>query len=149
MDPTEAELEAAWLLEKEQLELDDDAGDQWEPSLPDFKPDEDPTAASSLSSRLLLCPNKAGTDGTRAERERQVVFEASKGSKFFLDQEKKDKAVTDRIAFLKKKMADVTAGDMNESRRVVESVLAQIERRRRLDRVIVHVDMVRSDGMGA
>ncbi|OWF52703.1 DNA polymerase kappa-like isoform X2 [Mizuhopecten yessoensis] len=94
-----------------------------------------------LMSRMLLNDNKAGMEGLDKDRINQVILEASKGSKYFENEKKKEEQVNKKIEEQMAKLGKI--GDIQIRQGVFEAdrLLEDLEGQRDLSRVIVHVDM--------
>ncbi|BGP49365.1 hypothetical protein JCM10450v2_005253 [Rhodotorula kratochvilovae] len=84
---------------------------------------------------------KAGVGGLKTPEEIQrIVFEASKGSKYFQDQERRDQDLQVKVSKLKARLAQeelTAAGDEDEK---VDAILHDLEEKRDLSRVIALID---------
>ncbi|TPX71238.1 DNA-directed DNA polymerase [Spizellomyces sp. 'palustris'] len=92
---------------------------------------EDTTQTSqedSMKSRLLINPNKAGTQYTPKHIVAKIVYEASKGSPFFLAEQRRDALVTARIQSLQSRVQAIQTMDLRLERGIVESVLRTVEK---------------------
>lgn len=98
--------------------------------------------APSLVLRLAgPSTTKAGLSAEQTEINR-VIAEASKGSKFYENEKRKDKEVTARIERILKLRDQAMKGvDMGKVEQKVDHLLEAIERERDLTQFIVHVDM--------
>ncbi|KAI1795665.1 DNA/RNA polymerase [Ganoderma leucocontextum] len=111
-------------------------------SLDDHKPPP-PTLPSDSLVRRLAGPstNKAGLAKDQTEVNR-IIAEASKGSKFYENEKRKDKDLTERIERIIKYRDEVTKGvDLRKVEQNVDKLIAQMEAQRDLSQVVVHVDM--------
>ncbi|KAI0630132.1 DNA/RNA polymerase [Trametes polyzona] len=85
--------------------------------------------------------NKAGLakDQTVINR---IIAEVSKGSKFYENEKRKDKDLTERIQQILRLRDEVVKGvDLSKVEQGVDKLIAQLEAKRDLSQVIVHVDM--------
>ncbi|GAA6052983.1 hypothetical protein JCM3770_001163 [Rhodotorula araucariae] len=84
---------------------------------------------------------KAGVGGLKTPDEIQrIVFEASKGSKYFQDQERRDRDLQVKVEKLKARLAQeelTAAGDEDDK---VDAILHDLEEKRDLSRVIALID---------
>ncbi|XP_014777203.1 uncharacterized protein LOC106874111 isoform X2 [Octopus bimaculoides] len=96
---------------------------------------------AGLLSRLGLNDNKAGMQNLDREKINQIIYEASKGSKYFENEKKKDKQVDIKIAEQQQKLASFTAKEMNKAEKEADALLKRLEEKRDLSRTIVHIDM--------
>ncbi|XP_036365843.1 DNA polymerase kappa-like isoform X2 [Octopus sinensis] len=96
---------------------------------------------AGLLSRLGLNDNKAGMQNLDREKINQIIYEASKGSKYFENEKKKDKQVDIKIAEQRQKIAHFTAKEMNKAEKEADALLKRLEEKRDLSRTIVHIDM--------
>ncbi|KAM5540203.1 hypothetical protein V8D89_006022 [Ganoderma adspersum] len=109
-------------------------------SFDDHKPPP-PTLPSDSLVRRLAGPstNKAGHDQTEINK---IIAGASKGSKFYENEKRKDKDLTERIDRIIKYRDEVTKGvDLGKVEQSVDKLLAQMEAQRDLSQAVVHVDM--------
>ncbi|KAA8913048.1 hypothetical protein FN846DRAFT_916487 [Sphaerosporella brunnea] len=100
-------------------------------------PEPEGTTRSSLHYSLLG-PSllKAGQDGVDQNKISEIIYNASKGSKFFAHEEKRDEALTLRIETILRRKRELEAGSVvNELRRVDEQI-AGLERDRDLSQII-------------
>ncbi|KAI0645925.1 DNA/RNA polymerase [Trametes meyenii] len=104
-----------------------------------------PTSTPDSDSllRRLAGPsvNKAGLAKDQTEINR-IIAEVSKGSKFYENEKRKDKDLTQRIERILRLRDEVTKGiDFNKVEQGVDKLVAQLEAKRDLSQTIVHVDM--------
>ncbi|KAI5784774.1 hypothetical protein EDC01DRAFT_663371 [Geopyxis carbonaria] len=100
------------------------------------------TTTTSSLHHSLLGPSllKAGQDGVDQAKVSEIIYNASKGSKFFEHEQRRDAELTKRIDELLVAKAELEKGDVDAERRVVDAELASLERSRDLSQTIVHVD---------
>ena len=70
----------------------------------------------------------------------EVIYNASKGSKFFNREEEKDKILTTKISQILAKKAGLEQLDLSRELRQADALIAQLELSRDLTQYIVHVD---------
>ncbi|KAI0744213.1 DNA/RNA polymerase [Daedaleopsis nitida] len=102
-----------------------------------------PTPDSDSLVRRLAGPSttKAGLAKDQSDINR-IIAEASKGSKFYENEKRKDKDLTERIERILKHRDEVTKGvDLRSVEQSVDKLIAQLEAQRDLSQIIVHVDM--------
>ncbi|KAF4567617.1 hypothetical protein EYR40_006618 [Pleurotus pulmonarius] len=105
-----------------------------------------PVASSQLTDSLvkrLAGPStgKAGLAKDQTEINR-IIAEASKGSKFYENEKKKDKDLTERIARILKLRDEAIEGvDLAKIEHHVDKLIVDLESERDLSQVIVHFDM--------
>ncbi|KAH9942472.1 DNA/RNA polymerase [Epithele typhae] len=104
------------------------------------KPPSSTPNTDSLVRRLAgASVNKAGQDQTEINR---IIAEVSKGSKFYENEKRKDKELTERIERILKLRDEVVKGvDLAKVEESVDKIIAQLEARRDLSQYVVHVDM--------
>lgn len=102
---------------------------------------DDKSSNEPMVSRMLLNDNKAGMSGVDKERINQIIFEASKGSKYFENERKKEEQVTKRIEEQKQKQKTITQEHLDTAEKEADLLLEEFDRLRDLSRTIVHVDM--------
>lgn len=90
----------------------------------------------------LLGPSllKAGQDSVDQAKVSEIIYNASKNSKFFLREEQKDKILTEKIARIQAKKARLDGLDLSRDLRLADAYIAERELTRDLSQVIVHVD---------
>ena len=102
------------------------------------------TESSSNSkkiSRMDLNATKAGMEGLDKEKINQIIHEASKGSRFYENEKKKEKQVQKRIEELQRKMASFTNDQKVKAKQSADKIVQELEQGRDLSRTIVHIDM--------
>ncbi|KAJ3178656.1 hypothetical protein HDU87_003479 [Geranomyces variabilis] len=101
------------------------------------------TASDSMKSRLLINPNKAGTQNADRAKIQEIIYEASKGSPFFLSEQRKDAEATVKIAKYVAQAKEIRAMDLRVERSVVHQALSALQREAEAaePRTIVCVDM--------
>ncbi|KAK0195348.1 DNA/RNA polymerase [Armillaria mellea] len=105
-------------------------------------PPKSSQATESLVKRLAgPSTGKAGLVADQTEIN-HVIAEASKGSKFYENEKRKDQDLTNRINKILKMRDEATKGvDMHKLESTVDGLLQEVERQRDLSQTIVHVDM--------
>ncbi|XP_043563330.1 DNA polymerase kappa [Chiloscyllium plagiosum] len=104
------------------------------------------TDSSDLSdggilSRMALNDNKAGMEGLDKEKINKIILEASKGSRFYENERKKEQQVNQRIEKLLQQKAQITEQHLKKKQHQVEQLAIELEKSRDLSRTIVHIDM--------
>lgn len=85
---------------------------------------------------------KAGMDGVDTEKVKRVVYEMSKDSAYFQNDARKNAATEEKIKDMKKKMHDpANAQRIQQAVVETERLCADMEARRDLTKVWIHVDM--------
>ncbi|KNZ80880.1 DNA polymerase kappa [Termitomyces sp. J132] len=97
---------------------------------------------TSLVNRLAgPSTGKAGLAQDQTEINR-IIAEASKGSKFYYNEKKKDKDLTQRIEKILQLRDDILRGvDLRNVEHFVDRLISELESERDLSQTIVHVDM--------
>ncbi|XP_071167055.1 DNA polymerase kappa-like [Mytilus edulis] len=96
---------------------------------------------SSLMNRMRLNDNKAGMDGLDKEKINQVILEASKGSRFYENERKKEQQMNKRIEEQKIKLQQITEIQLKQGIIEADKLLEEFENTRDLSKTIVHIDM--------
>ena len=91
--------------------------------------------------RMALNDHKAGMQGLDKDRINQIIFEASKGSKYYENEKKKEKRVKEKIKSFKEFMQSSTELDYQNARKEAGKFVRKAEKERDLSRIIVHIDM--------
>ncbi|KAI3675350.1 hypothetical protein L1987_84939 [Smallanthus sonchifolius] len=84
---------------------------------------------------------KAGMDGVDKEKVQRVVYEMSKGSKYFENEERKEAYMKQKIENMRAQCAKLKATDLSHYQRVADKIIAELEATRDLSRTWLHVDM--------
>ncbi|KIK09973.1 hypothetical protein K443DRAFT_82259 [Laccaria amethystina LaAM-08-1] len=112
-----------------------------------MEPGSEPQLDSSQETETLVkrlagpSSGKAGLALDQTEINR-IIAEASKGSKFYDNEKRKDKELTERINRIKKEKDESMRGvDIRKVEAAVDQLLVQLEAQRDLSQIIVHVDM--------
>ncbi|KAI0190804.1 impB/mucB/samB family protein [Astrocystis sublimbata] len=90
----------------------------------------------------LLGPSltKAGQDTVDQSKVSEIIYNASKGSKFFTREEAKDKILTQKIDQILTKKRRLDQLDLTRERRAADHLIAELEASRDLTQRVVHVD---------
>ncbi|KAF1939100.1 DNA polymerase kappa [Clathrospora elynae] len=90
----------------------------------------------------LLGPSltKAGQDSVDQTKVSDVIYNASKGSKFFNNEEIKDKNLTEKINRILAKKRQLDKLDLSADLRRADDYIAELELTRDLSQVVVHLD---------
>ncbi|KAF1841716.1 DNA-directed polymeras-like protein kappa [Cucurbitaria berberidis CBS 394.84] len=90
----------------------------------------------------LLGPSltKAGQDTVDQHKVSEVIYNASKGSKFFNNEEVKDKNLTEKITKILAKRRQLEQLDVASDLRRADDYIAELELTRDLSQAIVHID---------
>jgi DNA polymerase kappa len=89
--------------------------------------------------RVQICITNAGLiDGL--EQVSEIIYNASKGSKFFSHEEAKDRNLTRKIERILAKKAELEHQDLTQDCRMADDYVAELELQRDLSQTIVHID---------
>lgn len=90
----------------------------------------------------LLGPSltKAGQDAVNQQEVSEIIYEASRGSKYFNNEENRDKVLTLKIEKILAKKRHLESLDLKHDQRKADEYLAELELSRDLTQLIVHVD---------
>lgn len=90
----------------------------------------------------LLGPSltKAGQDSVDQQKVSEVIYNASKGSKFFNNEEVKDQVLTQKIQRILSKKSQLERLDLSSDLRRADDYLSELELSRDLSQTIVHID---------
>lgn len=70
----------------------------------------------------------------------EIIYNASKGSKFFTNEEQRDRNLTEKISRILVKKEQLEKLDLSSDRRRADECIAELELSRDLSQVIVHID---------
>ncbi|KAK6215120.1 impB/mucB/samB family protein [Colletotrichum tabaci] len=109
--------------------------------------DELPGDAEAISDNRtlkysLLGPSltKAGQDSVDQSKVSEIIYNASKGSKFFNREEERDKVLTKKIEYILEKKRQLEKQDLGRELRLADQLITQLELSRDLTQYVVHVD---------
>ncbi|PQE32657.1 hypothetical protein CJF32_00004180 [Rutstroemia sp. NJR-2017a WRK4] len=109
-----------------------------ESTTPDEKTDNEHTSLKYS----LLGPSltKSGQDSVDQSKVSEIIYNASKGSKYFNHEEVRDKTLTVKIERILAKKAELEKLDLAHDRRRADTAIAELELTRDLSQTIVHID---------
>ncbi|XP_052210672.1 DNA polymerase kappa [Diospyros lotus] len=84
---------------------------------------------------------KAGMEGVDKEKVQRIVYEMSKGSKYFENEERKMAFIKQKIENMRAHCAKLTASDISHYQKVADKRILELEVTRDLKRIWLHVDM--------
>ncbi|KAJ5929868.1 hypothetical protein N7454_006818 [Penicillium verhagenii] len=90
----------------------------------------------------LLGPSltKAGQDAVDQQKVSEIIYEASRGSKFFNHEQDRDRNLTVKIERIRKEKARLETLDLTHDLRRADEYLAELEMTRDLSQYVIHVD---------
>ncbi|NXG87869.1 POLK polymerase, partial [Stercorarius parasiticus] len=94
-----------------------------------------------LLLRMGLNDNKAGMQGLDKEKINKIIMEATKGSRFYENELKKDQQVNQRIERMMQLKEKITAQQLLKAQLQVDKLVIELEQSRNLSNAIVHIDM--------
>ena len=115
-------------------------GKRDEPGCAPSEVSAEPSPAAPIS-RIGLNDNKAGMEGLDKAKINQIIIEASKGSKYYENELKKEEQVTRRVDRILTELRSITPAQKAAALRAADKELESLEATRELNRIIVHVDM--------
>ncbi|MCL7022537.1 hypothetical protein MKW94_030264 [Papaver nudicaule] len=84
---------------------------------------------------------KAGMDGVDKEKVQKIVYEMSKGSKYFENEERKDAYIKQKIDNMRAQCEKLTETDISHYQMVADKRMVELEEARDLSKNWLHVDM--------
>ncbi|XP_028767725.1 DNA polymerase kappa-like isoform X2 [Neltuma alba] len=99
------------------------------------------TAQPWQSYHTVYTNAKAGMEGVDKEKVQRIVYEMSKGSKYFENEERKEAFIRQKIENLQAQCAKLTEADISNYQKVAEKRMLELEATRDLSRCWLHVDM--------
>uniref|UniRef100_A0A8D0HIY9 DNA polymerase kappa n=1 Tax=Sphenodon punctatus TaxID=8508 RepID=A0A8D0HIY9_SPHPU len=99
------------------------------------------SSSEGLLLRMGLNDNKAGMQGLDKERINKIIMEATKGSRFYENELKKDQQVNQRIEKLLKVKEKINSQQLMKAQLQVDRLAVELEQSRDLSCSIVHIDM--------
>lgn len=101
----------------------------------------DENAQPWQSYHTVFTNAKAGMDGVDKEKVQKIVYEMSKGSKYFENEQRKETYIQQRIENLRCRAALLTASDIADFEKIADRRVLELEGSRDLSRTWIHVDM--------
>ncbi|KAL2352930.1 hypothetical protein BJ546DRAFT_848329 [Cryomyces antarcticus] len=100
------------------------------------------TSATDTLKYHLLGPSltKSGQDGVDQQRVSEIIYNASKGSRFFNNEKTKDKNLTVRINRILARKRQLERLDLSHDLRKADDYIIELELSRDLSQTIVHID---------
>jgi DNA polymerase kappa len=80
-------------------------------------------------------------EGVDKEKVQRVVYEMSKGSKYFQNEERKEALMKQKIEHMRDRCAKLSSLDLSNYQKVVDKRILELEATRDLSRIWLHVDM--------
>lgn len=138
---SDEEQENAQLIQSSEAVDEQEARNALE-TLPDRpQPTRTPSDEQSLKHRLLgPSLTKAGQDSVDQVKVSDIIYNASKGSKFFNNEEAKDKSLTEKINRILARKRQLEKLDLSHELRRADDYIAELELSRDLSQVVVHID---------
>ncbi|NWX13925.1 POLK polymerase, partial [Aegotheles bennettii] len=91
--------------------------------------------------RMGLNDNKAGMQGLDKEKINKIIMEATKGSRFYENELKKDQQVNQRIEKMMQLKDKITTQQLLKAQLQMDKLVIELEQNRNLSNTIVHIDM--------
>ncbi|CAG7937053.1 unnamed protein product [Penicillium nalgiovense] len=108
----------------------------------DPQPEAAPGEEFGTLKYQLLGPSltKAGQDSVDQQKVSEIIYNASRGSKFFNHEQQRDRNLTLKIERIVKEKARLERLDLNSELRRADEYLAELELSRDLSQHVIHVD---------
>ncbi|GFF37068.1 putative DNA-directed polymerase kappa [Aspergillus lentulus] len=105
-------------------------------------PSEEASDKDETLKYHLLGPSltKAGQDAVDQRKVSEIIYDASKGSKFFHHEQTRDRILTAKIERILKEKARLEKLDLSHDLRKADELIAELELTRDLSQYVVHVD---------
>ncbi|KAI5859700.1 DNA/RNA polymerase [Durotheca rogersii] len=113
-----------------------------EPVVPETVESKDDDRQQNTLKYHLLGPSltKAGQDSVDQVKVSEIIYNASKGSKYFNREEVRDKVLTQKIEQILQKKRHLEVLDLTRELRAADQFIAQLDASRDLTQYLVHVD---------
>ncbi|NXD81003.1 POLK polymerase, partial [Halcyon senegalensis] len=99
------------------------------------------SCSDGLLLRMGLNDNKAGMQGLDKEKINKIIMKATKGSRFYKNELKKDQQVNQRIEKMMQLKEKITTQQLLKAQLQVDRLVTELEQSRNLSNTIVHIDM--------
>ena len=122
------------------MTTDDSSKIKLESNIP--KPTEKALSEHDTLKYHLLGPSltKAGQDAVDQTKVSEIIYNSSKGSKFFNNEENKDKVLTSKIERILARKRQLEKLDLSTDQRRADEYIAELELGRDLSQTVVHID---------
>ncbi|NWS62607.1 POLK polymerase, partial [Chunga burmeisteri] len=107
----------------------------------DMKKVGNSSCSDGVLLRMGLNDNKAGMQGLDKEKINKIIMEATKGSRFYENELKKDQQVNRRIEKMMQLKEKITTQQLLKAQLQVDKLVIELEQNRNLSSTIVHIDM--------
>ncbi|NXJ84197.1 POLK polymerase, partial [Trogon melanurus] len=107
----------------------------------DMKKVGNSSCSDGVLLRMGLNDNKAGMQGLDKEKINKIIMEATKGSRFYENELKKDQQVNQRIEKMMQLKEKITTQQLLKAQLQVDKLVIELEQSRNLSSTIVHIDM--------
>ncbi|NXR03416.1 POLK polymerase, partial [Sagittarius serpentarius] len=107
----------------------------------DMKKVGNSSCSDGVLFRMGLNDNKAGMQGLDKEKINKIIMEATKGSRFYENELKKDQQVNQRIEKMMQLKEKITTQQLLKAQLQVDKLVIELEQSRNLSSTIVHIDM--------
>ncbi|XP_058069847.1 DNA polymerase kappa isoform X2 [Magnolia sinica] len=84
---------------------------------------------------------KAGMDGVDKEKVQRIVYEMSKGSKYFENEQRKEAFIQQKIEHMRALCAKLSPLDISHFQMIADKRISELEATRDLSKIWLHVDM--------
>ncbi|RHN53241.1 putative DNA-directed DNA polymerase [Medicago truncatula] len=84
---------------------------------------------------------KAGMEGVDKEKVQRIVYEMSKGSKYFQNEERKESFIKYKVQNMRLHFSNLTHSDLSHYQKIADKRILELEASRDLSRIWLHVDM--------
>ncbi|KAL6545892.1 hypothetical protein OROGR_009766 [Orobanche gracilis] len=101
----------------------------------------DDSARPWQSYNTVYTTAKAGMEGVDKEKVQKTVYEMSKGSKYFENEEKKEAYMKQKVDSMRAQLRKLTALDISHYQKIADKRIVELEATRDLSRTWLHVDM--------
>ncbi|KAL8473672.1 hypothetical protein ACS0TY_030498 [Phlomoides rotata] len=80
-------------------------------------------------------------EGVDKEKVQRIVYEMSKGSKYFENEERKEAYMKQKVKSMRAQLAKLTDSDISHHQKIADKRIIDLESTRDLSRIWLHVDM--------
>jgi len=91
--------------------------------------------------RVKLDDTKAGMKGLDKEKINKIILEASKGSKFYMNEQRREAELSAKLDAQLKELNSLPPSAIDRAESRADAILKELEVERDFSRTIVHVDM--------
>ena len=105
------------------------------------KKNEEQNQEEEFMQRMKLNDHKAGMEGLDKEKINKIIHDASKGSKFYENEKRKEERVKERVSEIKRDLCKFNESDKQRALLEANKIVEELQNEFDFRRTLVHIDM--------